>query len=84
MIKLQEEGYNPMFAYEEAIGFMNGTEIRDKDGVSLTDIGPSLTVPCQADKFPTVKGHCSCHLRRDGCRSRDGRENDLATTRFTL
>jgi phosphoglucomutase len=34
MIKLQEEGYNPMFAYEEAIGFMNGTEIRDKDGVS--------------------------------------------------
>jgi phosphomannomutase len=34
MIKLQQEGYNPMFAYEEAIGFMNGTEIRDKDGVS--------------------------------------------------
>lgn len=40
MIKLQQEGYNPMFAYEEAIGFMNGTEIRDKDGVSLERLFP--------------------------------------------
>ncbi|GAA5950012.1 hypothetical protein JCM3765_004164 [Sporobolomyces pararoseus] len=38
MIKLQQEGYNPMFAYEEAIGFMNGTEIRDKDGVTALAI----------------------------------------------
>ncbi|GAA5856571.1 hypothetical protein JCM5353_004108 [Sporobolomyces roseus] len=27
-----------MFAYEEAIGFMNGTEIRDKDGVTALSI----------------------------------------------
>ncbi|GAA5913424.1 phosphoribomutase PRM15 [Sporobolomyces salmoneus] len=38
MIKLQQEGYNPSFAYEEAIGFMNGTEIRDKDGVTALAI----------------------------------------------
>lgn len=38
MIKLQQEGYNPTFAYEEAIGFMNGTEIRDKDGVTALAI----------------------------------------------
>ncbi|GAA5852110.1 hypothetical protein JCM8547_000160 [Rhodosporidiobolus lusitaniae] len=34
MQKLKEEGYNPIFAYEEAIGFMNGSEIKDKDGVT--------------------------------------------------
>ncbi|GAA6013575.1 hypothetical protein JCM10207_004779 [Rhodosporidiobolus poonsookiae] len=34
MQKLQDEGYSPIFAYEEAIGFMNGDEVKDKDGVT--------------------------------------------------
>ncbi|GAA6010497.1 hypothetical protein JCM11491_006967 [Sporobolomyces phaffii] len=48
MIKLQEEGYNPMFAYEEAIGFMNGTEIRDKDGVTALAIFAEMAAVLQS------------------------------------
>ncbi|GEM12679.1 phosphoglucomutase 1 [Rhodotorula toruloides] len=31
---LEDQGYAPWFAYEEAIGFANGTSIKDKDGVT--------------------------------------------------
>jgi phosphoglucomutase len=34
VLQLEKEGYAPLFAYEEAIGYLNGTEIRDKDGVT--------------------------------------------------
>ncbi|GAA5845911.1 hypothetical protein JCM9279_002421 [Rhodotorula babjevae] len=34
MQKLEGEGLSPLFAYEEAIGFANGSTIRDKDGVT--------------------------------------------------
>lgn len=34
--KLEDEGFTPLFAYEEAIGFANGTTIKDKDGVRLS------------------------------------------------
>ncbi|GAA5831553.1 hypothetical protein JCM11251_000746 [Rhodosporidiobolus azoricus] len=34
MQHLEDEGYDPIFAYEEAIGFMHGKEIKDKDGVT--------------------------------------------------
>lgn len=33
-LALVEQGYEVPFGYEEAIGFMVGSEIRDKDGVS--------------------------------------------------
>ncbi|KAI0320187.1 hypothetical protein OF83DRAFT_1081771 [Amylostereum chailletii] len=35
-LTLSDQGYEVLFGYEEAIGFMIGTEIRDKDGVSAT------------------------------------------------
>jgi phosphomannomutase len=33
-LALVEQGFEVPFGYEEAIGFMIGSEIRDKDGVS--------------------------------------------------
>ncbi|GAA5958555.1 hypothetical protein JCM10213_001808, partial [Rhodosporidiobolus nylandii] len=38
MLRLEEEGYDPIFAYEEAIGFMHGREVKDKDGVTALAI----------------------------------------------
>ena len=35
-LDLEKEGYNVVFGYEEAIGFMIGPYIRDKDGISAT------------------------------------------------
>ena len=35
-LTLVEQGFEVPFGYEEAIGFMIGSEIRDKDGVSAT------------------------------------------------
>lgn len=34
--ELENEGFNVVFGYEEAIGFMIGSQIRDKDGISAT------------------------------------------------
>lgn len=31
-----KDGYEVLFGYEEAIGYMFGSEIRDKDGVAAT------------------------------------------------
>lgn len=33
-LNLVEQGFEVPFGYEEAIGFMIGSEIRDKDGVA--------------------------------------------------
>ncbi|KAF9532444.1 phosphoglucomutase 1 [Crepidotus variabilis] len=35
-LKLEESGYNVIFGYEEAIGYMFGNKIRDKDGIAAT------------------------------------------------
>ena len=46
-LDLVKEGYEVPFGYEEAIGFMFGDEIRDKDGVSAT-VGRQSTLMCEA------------------------------------
>ncbi|KAF8326350.1 uncharacterized protein EI90DRAFT_3229921 [Cantharellus anzutake] len=35
-LALEKQGYDVQFGYEEAIGYMHGTAIRDKDGISAT------------------------------------------------
>ena len=35
-LALEEDGYEVPFAYEEAIGYMFGSDIKDKDGVAAT------------------------------------------------
>ena len=35
-LSLVQEGYEVPFGYEEAIGFMFGSELRDKDGVAAS------------------------------------------------
>lgn len=37
-LALVEDGFDVPFGYEEAIGYMFGTDIRDKDGIAATVI----------------------------------------------
>ncbi|KAF7796542.1 hypothetical protein EIP86_007722 [Pleurotus ostreatoroseus] len=46
-LKLVQEGYEVPFGYEEAIGYMFGSEIRDKDGVAASMIFAELVVALQ-------------------------------------
>jgi phosphomannomutase len=41
-LDLVRQGYEVPFGYEEAIGFMFGSEIRDKDGVAATVCSDAL------------------------------------------
>ncbi|KAH9951484.1 hypothetical protein B0H21DRAFT_719155 [Amylocystis lapponica] len=41
-LRLVQEGYEVPFGYEEAIGFMFGSEIRDKDGVAASMVFAEL------------------------------------------
>ena len=38
---LQAQGFHVPFGFEEAIGYMIGTEIRDKDGIAATVSSPN-------------------------------------------
>ena len=59
-MSLTSEGYEVPFGYEEAIGYMFGSEIRDKDGVSAT--------VCTRTSHATVL----LNLGADGLRRDDG------------
>ncbi|KAJ8481420.1 hypothetical protein ONZ51_g5995 [Trametes cubensis] len=46
-LSLVQEGYEVPFGYEEAIGFMFGSELRDKDGVAASVMFAELAVTLQ-------------------------------------
>ncbi|RDX42659.1 phosphoglucomutase first 3 domain-containing protein [Lentinus brumalis] len=46
-LTLEKEGYEVPFGYEEAIGFMFGTQLRDKDGVAASVVFAELAVSLQ-------------------------------------
>lgn len=55
-LDLVKEGYEVPFGYEEAIGFMFGSEIRDKDGVAATLAFAELVISLQT-KGQTAYGY---------------------------
>ncbi|KAI0637271.1 hypothetical protein C8Q77DRAFT_1216028 [Trametes polyzona] len=46
-LSLEKEGYEVPFGYEEAIGFMFGSQLRDKDGVAASVMFAELAVTLQ-------------------------------------
>ena len=58
-MKLADEGYDVPFGYEEAIGYMFGSEIRDKDGIVATVcIGSSRKNKTSLAKLGILHGDC--------------------------
>lgn len=55
-LNLVEEGYEVPFGYEEAIGYMFDSDIRDKDGVHASVVFAQLVESLQLEK-KTVKSH---------------------------
>jgi len=64
-LDLVKEGYDVPFGYEEAIGYMFGSEIRDKDGVAATMIFAQLAANLRA-RGTTVSAHLQELYRRYG------------------
>ncbi|RPD65833.1 phosphoglucomutase first 3 domain-containing protein [Lentinus tigrinus ALCF2SS1-6] len=55
-LTLQQEGYEVPFGYEEAIGFMFGSQLRDKDGVAASVVFAELAASLQR-KGKTASSH---------------------------
>lgn len=64
-LELEREGYDVHFGYEEAIGFMFGSEIRDKDGVAATIMFVELVLELRRQGL-TVKEYLDELYRRYG------------------
>ncbi|KIM58711.1 hypothetical protein SCLCIDRAFT_127650 [Scleroderma citrinum Foug A] len=64
-LDLVKEGYEVPFGYEEAIGFMFGSEIRDKDGVAAAVIFAELVTKLR-ERGLTVKRHLEGLYERYG------------------
>ncbi|KAF8436904.1 hypothetical protein L210DRAFT_3688468 [Boletus edulis BED1] len=55
-LDLERAGYEVLFGYEEAIGFMFGSEIRDKDGISATLMFAEMATELRSQGL-TVQGY---------------------------
>jgi phosphomannomutase len=66
-LQLEKEGYDVPFGYEEAIGFMFGSQIRDKDGVAATVRYPS---PAASNQWLSAFPGSICGARRFASRAR--------------
>lgn len=64
-LDLVQAGYEVPFGYEEAIGYMFGSEIRDKDGVAATMVFAQLAASLRA-RGTTVSAHLQELYRRYG------------------
>ena len=53
--ELMQEGKKVVFAFEEAIGFMCGTNVLDKDGVSAMGLGAQMIIYAY-DKYGSLAG----------------------------
>jgi len=64
-LNLVEEGYEVPFGYEEAIGFMFGSEVRDKDGVAASMMFTELVTELHA-KGKSASSHLQDLYQRYG------------------
>ncbi|KAG6820796.1 hypothetical protein H0H93_011561 [Arthromyces matolae] len=64
-LNLVEEGYEVPFGYEEAIGYMFGSDIRDKDGVAATVVFAEMVTTLHAQKL-TVNSYLQSLYARYG------------------
>lgn len=64
-LDLVQAGFEVPFGYEEAIGYMFGSEIRDKDGVAATMVFAQLAASLRA-RGTTVSAHLQELYRRYG------------------
>ncbi|PPQ90139.1 hypothetical protein CVT25_012308 [Psilocybe cyanescens] len=67
-LRLAEEGFDVLFGYEEAIGYMFGPQIRDKDGVAATMLFGELIATLRA-QGETIEGHLK-QLYQSSCDSK--------------
>jgi hypothetical protein len=63
-LNLVEQGYNVLFGYEEAIGFMFSSDIPDKDGVAATVGRGAAPFPIKSE----IKNNESTGAVRRACR----------------
>ncbi|TFY70333.1 hypothetical protein EVG20_g2671 [Dentipellis fragilis] len=60
-LTLEAQGYEVPFGYEEAIGFMLASEIKDKDGVAATIFFAELVAMAHAQGKTTSNGYFICN-----------------------
>ncbi|KAL8292012.1 hypothetical protein RQP46_001478 [Phenoliferia psychrophenolica] len=90
-LELEKEGYHSSFAYEEAIGYMIGTSIRDKDGVTalatFCEMATALaksgkTVSQHLDELYDSYGYFKTSNSYFICRDSDKTDRIFSTLRF--
>ncbi|KAH9483817.1 putative phosphoribomutase [Psilocybe cubensis] len=64
-LRLVDQGFDVPFGYEEAIGYMFGSQVRDKDGVAATMLFGELIAALRR-QGETVEGHLEKLYKRYG------------------